>query len=230
MKKKWLIFISCFILVGVVIALVYRITLPSDVVTVEMFSNYTVSIQQESSYDEQYPLGIIGTNYNTFSEMDENSELIVDVKVSGERISTQDSIFTKVYVNRVYKGDKELEGTEVYVYEPFSFTRSYDHIFSYSYNLMQDDRNYILFLQSLESLQKFPEGYIKSDLEEKSYLLVNSIFSKYELTEANVELITDSNKNYSDVCDFEIITGSNTIRNNYITWKNSVYEKYIKSN
>ena len=100
------------------------------------------------SDDEEYERGYLTPDAADEDSLKEVSEYILKVELNGKRINFSQSILSQVKVLQVYKDkDDILPGDEVIVYEPCSFR--YDMLY-YSlggYNIMQEGKQYLLFLR-----------------------------------------------------------------------------------
>lgn len=176
--------------------------------------------------DDDWWTGEEKSNYiefDSFDKMVENSDLIVKASPTGKQTLDNGCFLTEVYVTQCYKG--KLATNYIYVYEPVDIYE-YNNELAYStpcgYILMQSNHDYYLFLQPYQQ----PKGYIYSDVEANSYLLVNQSFGKYP------DKITEQKKTVQFPVDFGSIKGNNLlfasgqIYESYLEWFESCLNKY----
>lgn len=179
--------------------------------------NYRIVDETEISYGVFSPFQI---SENWFYEDENasqadvltNSDLIVRVSASGNRKFKHDSILSEVSVEEVYKGNKDLLGKSIYVYE-WATVHMRDNRLIYiskdGYNMMNDSEQYYLFLK----FNQMPEQYNYSEEDKLTYLLTNIYKSKYNVnTNRDMGILPENQmentRNYGYVKLWDIIPTS----------------------
>lgn len=137
-----------------------------------------------------------------FSELQNESDLIVEIKLTDNRQLYSQATLSEAEVLETYKG-KVKPGDKILIYEPVFFLN--DAYFTASgYNLMKKNNSYIIFLKNLQ----IPKGYKYKNDEAKTYLPVSTIFAKYNIKLTDKEKITyePNTLKFGDVKDNEIIS------------------------
>ena len=165
-----------------------------------------------------------------------DSDLVVKVTATNDRKLKFDSFLTRVTVERVYKGDKSLLKRDIYVYE-WATAFMYNHMnkrdgeFIYesrdTYNVMCENEEYYLFL----SRCKMPEGYRYDETEQRTFLLTNVHYGKYNVETCRelhvlpkVNFYWDSELTYKDIKYFDIMTTKQAALDDYMARR----EKAVK--
>ena len=177
------------------------------------------------SDDEEYERGYLTPDAADEDSLKEVSEYILKVELNGKRINFCQSILSQVRVLQVYKDkDDILPGDEVIVYEPCSFR--YDMLY-YSlggYNIMQEGKQYLLFLRYARQSHMNPS--------QKGLVPVNTKFSKFEISETEKGTLLDMQKlraetlSYADIEDWEILTDKPDILEHYFALKGKLLQSY----
>ena len=224
MKNKIFIAIIVVIVLGAVgVSIVTKGSFVEDlsINNIENYYDYNVNL-----YDNNEENPYFENTLTTFEELVEASELVIKVKMSNYRKKVTQATLTTVNVEAVLKG--ELQTNEILLYEPAFFWPYVDdpNTGNYStggYQLMQEGKEYILFLQSLKS----PEGYNLSEDEKRSFLPVSELYGKIPIKSNWVPVvITNEVTTYKDIKDSEILTWENDFLQNYIEIKKKVEEAY----
>ena len=119
-------------------------------------------------------------------ELYDASDLVVKVRVLGERKAEYEAILTKTKVLEVYKGEESLLNQDIYVYEYASIDiidEKFSILLSRACNLMQENNEYYLLLDFLQK----PEGYDYDEISGKTYLLNNICYGKFSTKEYATE-------------------------------------------
>ena len=177
------------------------------------------------SDDEEYERGYLTPDAADEDSLKEVSEYILKVELNGKRINFSQSILSQVKVLQVYKDkDDILPGDEVIVYEPCSFR--YDMLY-YSlggYNIMQEGKQYLLFLRYVRKSHLNPR--------QKGLVPVNAKFSKFEVSETEKGTLLDMQKvraetlSYTDIKNREILTDKPDILEHYFALKRKFLQSY----
>ncbi len=177
------------------------------------------------SDDEEYERGYLTPDAADEDSLKEVSEYILKVELNGKRINFCQSILSQVKVLQVYKDkDDILPGDEVIVYEPCSFR--YDMLY-YSlggYNIMQEGKQYLLFLRYVGKSHLNPG--------QKGLVPVNAKFSKFEVSETEKGTLLDMQKvraetlSYTDIENWEILTDKPDILEHYFALKGKLLQSY----
>ncbi|MBO0588367.1 MULTISPECIES: hypothetical protein [unclassified Sporosarcina] len=224
MKNKiFIAIIAVVVLSAVGVSLVTKGSFVDDlsIDNIENYYGYNVGLYTDIK-DNPY----FENNLTNFEELVDASELVIKAKMINVREKVTRATLTKVYVEEVLKG--KLHTNEILLYEPAFFWPYMDNpnTGSYStggYQLMQEGREYILFLQSLKS----PKGYKLSKDENSSFLPVSELYGKIPIkSNWNPEVITNDEATYKEVVDSEILTREKGSLQNYIEIKKIVEKKY----
>ena len=172
-------------------------------------------------------------NIETYEQLEENADFIVKVKISNKRKIFEFCTKSVATVLEVYKGDLE-ENTSIYVYEPAVINNItiLEYTSGGGYQLMQEDEEYILFLNALPKL----EGYQYKNDEANSYMMVSPLYSKYDVDYTDeylnvldeVRLDEDVSYTYTEVKEYPIITVSTEEIERYKLFWGEVITGYIQ--
>jgi hypothetical protein len=221
MTVKGKIFSLCFfsiLLLGVCVALLFRFTRKTIVLTTESLAAYTIYLSEDSVEKENER-----REYNRPDALESASELILFATPTGSRRMKEGYVESQVVVNRVVKGNMSIEGDRLSVLEPASFhdTKKGGRWYSGQphYAIMMAEREYLLFL----SLREFPEGY-KRTADDMSYLIKGGCWGKYaaeKWPEPSLDVLQAGvSCTYADLMYAEIITTNDEIMTEYLEWKN----------
>lgn len=170
MRRERLYYIISFIVVALVfiaVALYQRFSWNDMPNTHIEFSDYLIDVNE---YTPKPPLP-------SLIELIAESETIISATSTDNHLMQEYSVLTEVIVNEVYKGDINLVGQSIYVYEPFIISNQYA-VSDGGYMLMLPQSEYILFLNFFEQ----PSGYRYSDADKNTYLLSKIQWSKFHNT------------------------------------------------
>lgn len=161
----------------------------------------------------------------------DNVDLIVLCKFTGLRQPQHDVSLSQIKIDKVYKGDPEYAGTEVYVYEPLNYIYK-QNIFSTlgeGYVPMTEGREYILLIDK----KVFPPEKKLNEEETKLFLLHNLSdrlfsFSKFMLSEDGCLIADDSvmEYNYNEIKNYEVIVSTEEIRKSFYLIKQKIINLY----
>lgn len=188
----------------------------------ENLQGYPVQISDAGEYDE------FAAPIDHYSSLEEASDLIAKVSATNERKMFPYTVTkTKVIVEEVWKGDAEI-GQPVFIYEPANFSYSVSKTYQSTggYQIMEEGKEYYVFLQKL----KTAEGYKMSDQEKDTYLPSTASYSKYPVQEGDVEVLNKKRLNnggysYGEIQNEEIITSDQKILLRY----NKIKEEVLKA-
>lgn len=224
MKNKiFIAIIAVVVLSAVGVSLITKGSFVDDlsIDNIENYYGYNVSLYTDNK-DNPY----FKNNLTNFEELVDASELVIKAKMINVREKVAQATLTKVYVEKVLKG--ELYKNEIFLYEPAFFWPYIDNpntgnYTTGGYQLMQEGIEYILFLQSLKS----PKGYKLSKDEKRSFLPVSELYGKIPINSNwDPVVITNEEATYKEVVDSEILTRKKGHLQNYIEIKKIVEEKY----
>ena len=188
----------------------------------ENLQGYPVQISDAGEYGE------FAAPIDHYSSLEEASDLIAKVSATNERkMFPYTATKTKVIVEEVWKGDAEI-GQPVFIYEPVNFSYSVSKTYHSTggYQIMEEGKEYYVFLQKL----KTAEGYKMSDQEKDTYLPSTASYSKYPVQEGDVEVLNKKRLNnggysYGEIQNEEIITSDQKILLRY----NKIKEEVLKA-
>jgi|GEM_PF-3416978 len=174
--------------------------------------------------------GIINdTADNLYEILKRKSTLIVIAKKSGLSEIQQQCILTKLEIKKVYKGNEELVGKSIWVYEPVVFI-GYGKPNAYwdiekGYTNIDRNKEYLLMLENIE----FSKSKFLNEEQKNSYKITSmSAFGKYTTNSVFQESLPgDTEYTYKDIQNFEIICGTNDDLKIYNYIKKKILEDYI---
>ncbi|MDR3595878.1 hypothetical protein [Clostridium sp.] len=160
-------------------------------------------------------------NIKDYDDLKQKSDIIVKVRLSGERKSLSGTILSKVEILSVYKGTDVKKSDIIYIYEPcFFINNTYNSVDGY--NMMVENNDYVVFLKHL----KIPEGYKYKGVEQISFMPVSTKYAKYNLSNYENKAF-EKNELDSTLLNYKIIKN-----NDIITSQKADIDKYtsIKNN
>lgn len=188
---------------------------------IENYYDYNVNLYPDIK-DTPY----FNNNLVDFEELVDSSELVIRAKMIKTSEKVSQATLTKVYVEEVLKG--KLHTNEILLYEPAYFWSYIDDPYTGTYltggyQLMQKDKEYVLFLQSLKS----PKRYNLSENEKISFLPISELYGKIPISsDWNPIVLTNNETIYKEVVEHEILTLETETLHNYIEIQKIVEEKY----
>lgn len=167
-------------------------------------------------------------NLLSFDQLENESELIVKVKLSQNRINYTQAVRTLVHVTDVFKGNEVKIGDNIIIFEPSNFL-GLNYFSLDGYNLMRSDQEYILFLKHL----KKPEDYHYTDDQAVTFMPISSYYAKYPMNSLSGEGYLsredlDKGINYSSIKDWDIITTDQNKLKKYNEFKKIVINRMVK--
>lgn len=219
--KAIVILVSLTLIVSVVVGFMTRHSYYDDTdfdKATENIDRFDVEIVPISILPEEEYSGATGEQYgqediNSFSELQDKSDLIVKVIPTDDRKVLFGTMLSRMKVLDVYKGKDITAGDNLYVYEPCDIQcGKYELYISYDgYIFMHEAREYVLFLKKLNA----PEGYRYRGKEKISYVLTSMAFGKYPVqayghTEVIDEdrvnpFIADKTIKFAEIKDMDLI-------------------------
>jgi hypothetical protein len=170
-------------------------------------------------------------------ELEKDAEYVLKIKKIGNSQYQYHTILSQAQVIRVYKGDENLSGKYIYLYEPSFIDFKNESYFAVAgYNIVLIDKEYIVFLNK----RKFPEGYKPNAVEQNSFLFVsflsaennNCALSKYLLNNSFqseiLDLSSDRHIKYDDIKDLEVVATEKDQLEYYNNFKKQVLELYLE--
>lgn len=164
-------------------------------------------------------------DFNSVENLLDISDLVAKVIRTGESRHQAMTILSDVKIIDVIKGDVQLQGKTIHVYEPsyFLFKPSLYYV-TMGYNLMQEGDVYILFLQKKEASNQ--SGI--DELEQNSYVITtNSALGKFKVDNHNQNTILDENTSYTygQVRHLEVLVSNKKELEFYLDVKNQVFNR-----
>lgn len=164
------------------------------------------------------------------NELENNSDLIVSGKFTGQRKILYGCVLSEVSVVNKYKGDAKEE--YIYLYEPMKYNLFKNNsntkgvaISNSGYGLMKENKEYIFFLKE----ESVPPGFNELKKSKKSYTYVNDEFSKfsigYDKTDYKILKATDDYL-YNQVVDCEQVFSNEEAFEFYNKLRENVINKY----
>ncbi|MCP2239819.1 hypothetical protein [Thermoanaerobacterium thermosaccharolyticum] len=233
MKKLDKVLISIvvsLIVIGVVVGIFTRFSYKDNVSFSRISNNiddYKIVVGDVDS-DRAFYKSFYVENIKSLSDLELESDYILKVRAEDDRKTLNNTLYTKVNVVKIYKGN-DLKGKNyVYIYEPCFFDVCNKTFYSqWGYNFMHSNDEYIVFLRKI----KAPQGYHYKNNEGISFLFTSVPYGKYKLKDTGEVIAVDEKKidqglKYGDVKDLDIITSDSNVANRYESMKNEVLKKY----
>lgn len=225
-NKIYLAFLGIVIFLSIGVGVLTRFSYVQEDVSVGNYldeaDKYKVSLDEDPKYLEIYFDNMI----DNLSQLKEESDVIVKVRASIERLNYMRAILSRVDVLEVYKGSDVKKGDHIYLYEPSNFSAASFYYVMGGYNIMQSGQEYIVFLKHL----KIPEGYRYKGNEAVSFVPISTYYGKYPMNGIgtpnliNEDLIKKGAITYDDVKDFDLITTNKDILAKYNAFKEEVLQ------
>lgn len=221
-NKLFLGLLSVLLFLAIGVGLFTRFSFIEEDVNVASLMQKENQIRVQLMEDPQFVSIYFNNQLKDFSQLKDQSDIIVKVKVTNDRENHFQAILSKVRVTKVYKGEVK-QGDSIYLYEPSSFHKSESYSSTGGYNIMLDNQEYIVFLNHL----KKPEGYQYKDREAISFVPISSYFGKYPVNSKEITPLiskeietSDIETMYSKVKDYDILTTQNEMLKKYQSFKN----------
>ena len=154
---------------------------------------------------------------SNLNKLENESDLIIKANMTSRVQELEEYTLSEVKIIEVYKGDPSLVGEKIKIYEPAIFIYYHQQYSSTDfYNLMDVNREYILFLKPLN----YPKELNIKKEQTNSYFLSSTTYGKYDINSNNqIPVITDYEKvKYRDVKSLDIITNNEDIIDNYFNF------------
>lgn len=185
-------------------------------------NNAYVSMNEESFVD------YFENNIEDLSELISASDLIIIGNADGERQSYRGAVKTKIKVNTIIENKSLVADlpNEIFIYEPNNF--HFDTYMSMEgYNLMQNNKDYILFLRHIEA----PMGYNYKNDEIITFIPTSTYYGKYEMEndEFPEAILLKREIMYKDVKDQAILTEKQEIINKYNEIRNDIFSFILQT-
>jgi hypothetical protein len=163
----------------------------------------------------------------TLNSIMNDADCIIKAEFTGERKYLAETCLAAVKVEQCYKGDGDLEGKIVYIFEPSYFNFENKLYFPYNgYNLMKTGEEYVLFLKRWQysKYMQFNPYY-----KDKAIFVLphNSAIDKYSTAGASFDkIIGDEQFLYGDVAEYEFFAYSKDDLDKYNTIKEDVLKQF----
>ncbi len=229
-NKLFNILIIIIIVISIAIGIATRFSYTGEMFLGDFLDKNQGVILVDLETDQEYVDIYFDNNIEDLTELEKNSELIVKVKVHPERKMFIHGIRTKVIVEDVYKSNGINKKDEIYIIEPSSMDNvNHGYTSLGGYNLMEYDKEYILFLKPLE----VPEGYKYKGKEKNTFIPISTLYSKYSLEKNENKIFTEEEfikqkVKFDDIKSYDLLTISQKTLDNYYNTKNEVFKKYFK--
>lgn len=179
-------------------------------------SNASLSLDEEPLDDVSY----FNNKIKDLSELLDTSDLIIVGHVIGERELYANAVKTKIKIDTVIRNKSLIDKpSEIFIFEPSYF--NFNTYISNGYNLMQNNKEYILFLKHLE----VPQGYDYKKDELITFIPISTYFGKYESdnTETPQIISTENEIKYKDIKSKPILTERKEMIDKYIKIRNEIF-------
>lgn len=228
-NKLFNILIIIMIIISIGIGVGTRFSYTGEMFLGDFLDKNQDTIIVDLETDKEYVNIYFDNNIEDLNELEKNSALIVKVKVHPERKMFLHGIRTKVIIEDVYKSKDINKKDEIYIIEPSSMDNvNHGYTSLGGYNLMEYDKEYILFLKPLE----VPKGYKYKGKEKNTFIPISTLYSKYSLEKNENKIFTEEEfieqkVKYEDVKNYDILSISQKTLDSYYNIKDEVLKKYI---
>jgi hypothetical protein len=180
-------------------------------------------------YDEDTNKGFIdGNKVDSVEDLQAGSSIVVKVKLDKnyQRQKYYECILSQVEIEKVYQGDLRI-GDKINIFEPIDCYTNRAVYCTDGYSMMQNDFEYILFLQPLKNTFFGENDYVyaPSSTTYGKYLCEDSeprLFKSYEIVEGDEAAMLK----YSEIKNEEVFLYDEEQYNKYIYLKKQVLEKF----
>jgi hypothetical protein len=182
-KTIWWAMLLIGIGIGISTRLSYVDT-PYDIAGLKHFPVETMTLMEASD------IAVI----RSFEDLADYTQIVVRVRTTGAHSHHVECTLSEVEVLKVYKGNSSLCSAILQVYEPSYFVFFNNHPTSgyfmarNGYALMQDSKEYVLFLERID----LPVGFTLGTEASEIYRVTLDGFGKYDLPNQNEILQIDS--------------------------------------
>ncbi len=162
MKKRWYCIPAALTLVCLILAVTIRSSYQNAGEDI-----YNYGFETENTFAAVFQEFSVSDVNQIPGKLIENSDLIVKVKYSGNRLVTGEGFYSPVNVEKVYKGNSNFNGKQLYILEDmstFTYTR-YVNTVSKAYLPLQRNNEYVLLLKKVQ----FDSGRTLNDFESSQY-------------------------------------------------------------
>lgn len=221
MKLKFYIFPLSLVILCFIIALCIRFSYNDEVNAIYDY-NYRADDDIEFTFKEN--------NINNLDDIIKISDIIIECEFTGERKITDIAFYSCVKVSKVFKGDKNLVGNNLNIFEETYIFPKNKHITSTGCRIpLYAGNRYILFLNKVNF---DPQRKLNDFLQSQYYPVLDSVFSIYNLSAKEQKDCMDTNNNTYTI---NSLNGQNIFTNNkddlkkYYDFKKQVLEMYYEN-
>ncbi|MGN0393982.1 MAG: hypothetical protein ACI4EF_01340 [Coprococcus sp.] len=223
MSKKIKVVVTASFVISIVLAVIYgRITAKSfvdDTNLDDYLSNENLIIEYcDIGYDENTNVGFVdGEKVNDIDDLIEADTVVVKAHLNKayERQIYYECVLSEIEITQVYRGDYK-EGDILLYFEPVDCICDEYMDCTDGYSLMQEDKEYVLFLKPLKNA-----GYGES---EYVFAPVSTTYGKFLLSESKPKLYKEDKIAY---IDGQTLYKDNKDEEIYL-YDEGMYEKYCK--
>ncbi|NYE57104.1 hypothetical protein [Carboxydothermus ferrireducens] len=218
MNKSSILVMSLVIVIALITAGVVRASyVDTDKISPDNLEKYKI-----------ISLGGINEGNLSFSDLVNDSEVIVKGIALDERKYLHGASLASFKVVSVYKGDRSLKDKTIYIFEPSFFNFKYKTFYIYNgYNFMKNGDKYILFLKKwpYNRYVRYNPFYRNKDL----YLLShNSGIDKYNVNNVLFnKFVSEEQKYYGQIKQYEFIAYSKEEVDKYNEIKRKVLSNFL---
>ena len=175
-------------------------------------------------YDDKYYSAYFFDNMiKDYRNLYDKSNLVAVIKIDGDRVNKSQTLVSDVKVLKVIKKPNFKIGNHIKVYEPSSFLYNDTYEAFDGYNIMEPEKEYIMFLETLLKDKDY-----KGEKHKCGFKPVSTLYSKYSIENDEKFEIVSSEKvenqqlSYDDIKNFAIITKSNEEIQKYKTLRSEI--------
>jgi len=224
MKERRIFFIAfcAIILIGVMIALSFRMSIPSFEITNETLEDLPFCGYNLDEFTNSVPPSV--------QQLSEDSVLIVQVKPTGNRElckgENDAETLTEVVIESVMKSTNNIkQGDTIYVHEPvyIGYTRIHVDVRLRSINnIMQEEKSYLLCLQYFSR----PEGYKYSEKDLHTFFYTSELYGAYPMQTslACISNLENFEKTYGETKQYDCVANNKTYYDNFMKLRKELFE------
>lgn len=177
--------------------------------------------------DTSYVSYYFDNELKSIDELYDKSDFVVVVKPDGKRVNFSQSILTDVKVIKVLKEPDFKIKDYIKIYEPCNFVHEDYYASLGFYNIMQEGKEYILFLEKLRRADDY-----KGKENHTEFKPVSTIYSKYDVSGEETVVLIDETElekekiTYEDIRDRALLPTDKSVIEPYEKFRQGILKKY----
>lgn len=227
--KIYFLFLFITLLITIVFGIITKNSFKGNIYFKELLSEDNLDDYQV----QVYPVNeYFDNNITDIHDLEKKSDLIAKVQVQENRKLFLQSTKTKVkIICKYYGSDDYKEGSIIYIEEPSVFLKldSLTYDVTYGYQIMEDNKEYIVFLKNLEKVDNYK---YKND-EKYTFIPVSTLYAKYPLEKEDVKVIEQSKVEqgeckYGDIKNNSILSFKLEEVEKFKNFLDTIEQEYLK--